>query len=64
MHFVSDVLANENGIQWYYIIGLLIFLTLFIILVYRVIKTSKSDLVQYKESILKDDDAFESNLKN
>jgi hypothetical protein len=60
MNFVSEVLNNENGIQWYYIIGLLIFLTLFIIMIYRVIKIPKSELVHYKESILKNDNTAES----
>ncbi|MFZ4741327.1 MAG: hypothetical protein ACOYLE_09225 [Bacteroidales bacterium] len=59
MGFVSDVLGNENGIQWYYIIGLLIFLTLFIILVYRIVKIPKSKLVDYKKSIFENDNSVE-----
>ncbi|MFZ4401292.1 MAG: hypothetical protein ACOYO1_14735 [Bacteroidales bacterium] len=59
MSFVSDVLSNENGIQWYYIIGLLIFLSLFIVIVYKVIKIPKSDLLDYKESIFKNDKTSE-----
>jgi hypothetical protein len=55
MGFVNDVLKNENGIQWYYTIGLLIFLTLFIIMIYRVAMIPKSDLKEFKESILKND---------
>jgi len=59
MSFVSEVLNKENGIQWYYIIGLLIFLTLFIIMIYRVIKIPKSKLRRYKESILNSDNPEE-----
>ena len=55
MGFVSDILSSENGIQWYYIIGLLIFLSLFMVIIYRVIKTPKSVLLQQKESILEND---------
>ena len=61
MGFVSDILNKENGIQLYYIIGLLIFLSLFIIMVYRVIKIPESDLSDYKESILKNDNTADSN---
>ena len=61
MGFVSDVLSNENGIQWYYIIGLLIFLILFIIMIYRVVKIPKSKLTDYKESIFKNDNPAEKN---
>lgn len=59
MGFVSKVLENENGIQWYYILGLFIFLTIFIVMIYRTIKIPKKDLQQYKESIL--DDELKSN---
>jgi len=61
MGFVSDILSNENGIQWYYIIGLFIFISLFILMIYRVVKIPKSDLKHYKESILKNDNTFDSN---
>jgi hypothetical protein len=61
MGFVSEVLGKEHGIHWYYIIGLLIFLTLFIVMVYRTIKIPKSDLKHYKESILENDEPADSN---
>ena len=61
MGFVGQVLGNEQGIHWYYIIGLLIFLSLFIVMVYRTIKIPKSDLMYYKESILENDEPAESN---
>ncbi len=60
MGFVGEVLRNA-GIQWYYIIGLFIFLTLFIVIVYRTIKIPKSVLKQNKESILENDEPTELN---
>jgi hypothetical protein len=61
MGFVSELLSKENGIEWYYIIGLFIFLTLFIVMIYRVIKMPKSDIKKIKESILKNDNSTDSN---
>lgn len=58
MGFVSDVLRNA-GIQWYYIVGLLIFLSLFIVIIIRTYKTPKSIMKQNKESIL-DNDEFKN----
>ena len=55
MGFVSEVLKDVNGIQWYYIFGISIFIILFVIIVYKTIRTPKSDLVKYKNSILQDD---------
>ncbi|MEI6852616.1 MAG: hypothetical protein WCL06_07215 [Bacteroidota bacterium] len=60
MGFVGEVLRNA-GIQWYYIVGLFIFLTLFIVIVYRTIKIPKSVLKQNKESILENDEPTELN---
>jgi len=51
MGFVGDVLGKVNGIQWYYIIGLFIFIALFAVIVYRTIKTPKAELLNYKNSI-------------
>ena len=41
MGFVGEVLSNENGIQWYYIIGMIIFLAMFILVVIYVIRLDK-----------------------
>jgi len=56
MGFVANVLGNVNGIQWYYILGLLIFVTLFLIILYRTYRMPKKDLVAYKTAILENDD--------
>ena len=60
MGFVGEVL-RDAGIQWYYIVGLFIFLSLFIVIVYRTIKIPKSVLKQNKESILENDEPTELN---
>ncbi len=51
MGFVGDVLQNVDGIQYFYIIGILIFISLFVIIVYRTIKIPKNDLNDFKTSI-------------
>lgn len=56
MGFVSEVLKGVYGIQWYYIIGIAIFIALFVIVVYKTIRIPKSDLKKYKNSILEEDD--------
>lgn len=67
MGYVSEVLKGVNGIQWYYIIGIAIFIILFILVVYKTVRTPKSDLNKYKNSILDDDNEptdKEQNNKN
>ena len=56
MGFVANVLGKVNGIQWYYIIGLLIFVSLFLIMLYRTYKIPKKDLIKYKTAILENDE--------
>ncbi len=60
MGFVSKILNDVDGIQNYYILGLLIFVTLFFVMIYRTIKIPKQDLINYKTSIL-DSNEFDSN---
>jgi len=64
MGFVSEVLKNVNGIQWYYIIGISIFIILFIIIVYKTIRTPKSKFLEYKNAILDDDFTSEDQINN
>jgi hypothetical protein len=56
MSFVGDVLKDVEGIQYFYIVGLFIFLILFFVVLYRTIKIPKKDLEKYKTSILDNDD--------
>jgi hypothetical protein len=52
MGFVGEILNKVGGIQYFYIFGLLIFMTLFIIILYRTTKIPKQDLVNFKTAIL------------
>jgi len=63
MSFVGEVLRNTAGIQYYYIVGLFIFIILFFVVLYRTIKIPKKDLEEYKTSIL-DNDVLESHEIN
>jgi len=56
MKFVGEVLSNVQGIQNFYIAGLLIFIILFIIILYRTIKIPKKVLIEYKTSIFEKDE--------
>ena len=56
MSFVGDFLKDVEGIQYFYIVGLFIFLILFFVVLYRTIKIPKKDLEKYKTSILDNDD--------
>ncbi len=59
MKIVSNVLENIDGIQIYYILGLLIFVTLFIVIVIRTMKRPAKEMKEIKESILNDNDSEE-----
>jgi preprotein translocase subunit YajC len=59
MKIVSNVLENVDGIQIYYIIGLLIFVTLFIVIVIRTVRRPAKEMKEIKESILDDNDSEE-----
>lgn len=54
MKIVSNLLENIEGIQIYYIIGLLIFLTLFIIIFIRTMRIPDKEMEKIKNSILND----------
>jgi len=51
MSFVGNVLQNVDGIQYFYVAGILIFISLFIVIVYRTIKIPRKDLDNFKTSI-------------
>lgn len=57
MGFVAEALSGEKGIQVYYIIGILIFIGLFGIILYRTMTIRKTDIVKYKSSILDSDES-------
>jgi hypothetical protein len=57
MKIVSNLLENIEGIQIYYIVGLLIFVTLFIVITIRTIKMPKKEVEKIKNSILNDNES-------
>jgi len=63
MSFVSGVLNGVDGIQYFYIVGLLIFMTLFIVILYRTIKIPRKDLMKFKTSILEKDEVESNEIK-
>ena len=60
MKIVSNMLENIEGIQIYYIIGLLIFFTLFIVILIRTMRTPNSEMDEIKNSILDDTNSEET----
>jgi len=56
MKIVSNLLENIEGIQIYYIVGLIIFVTLFVIITIRTFKMPKQEAERIKNSILNDND--------
>jgi len=64
MKIVSDLLTSIEGIQVFYIIGLLIFVLLFIVIFIRTMRLKNSDMEDIKNSILKDGDSEEITTSN
>ena len=56
MKIISNLLENIEGIQIYYIVGLLIFVTLFIIITIRTVRMPKAEAEKIKNSILNDNE--------
>lgn len=56
MGFVGDIMSGKYGIEWYSIIGLLIFIVLFVIILVRTIRMTKIEIIDYKESIFDPED--------
>lgn len=54
MKIVSNLLENIEGIRIYYIIGLLIFVVLFIVIFIRTMRTPNKEIEDIKNSILND----------
>lgn len=65
MGFVSEILKEVKGVQGLYTAGVLIFLALFILILYRTLRMPKSELKKYKNSILDPEEisGAESNSK-
>lgn len=56
MKIISNLLEDIDGIRIYYIIGLLIFVTLFIVISIKTWRMPKQDAENIKNSILNDND--------
>ena len=54
MKIVSNLLTNIEGIQIFYIIGLLIFVVLFIVILIRTMRMPDNKMEEIKNSILTD----------
>ena len=61
MGFVGKIMNDVNGTEWFYIVGIIIFIALFVAIVYRTIKIPKSQLENYKNAILDQDDISKEN---
>ena len=64
MNFAGDVLQNVDGIQYFYITGIFIFLVLFVIIVYRTVKIPRKDLEDFKTSIFDNDELMPKNTNH
>jgi cbb3-type cytochrome oxidase subunit 3 len=60
MKIVSNLLENIEGIRIYYIIGLLIFVVLFVVILIRTMKKSNKEMDEIKNSILDENDSDEN----
>ena len=56
MKIVSNMLVEIEGIQIFYIIGLLIFVTLFVVILIRTMRKSNTEMDDIKNSILADNE--------
>jgi cbb3-type cytochrome oxidase subunit 3 len=60
MKIVSSLLENIEGIRIYYIIGLLIFVVLFVVILIRTMRRSNNEMEKIKNSILNENDSEEN----
>ncbi|RLE06444.1 MAG: hypothetical protein DRJ13_00160 [Bacteroidetes bacterium] len=60
MKMVSNILEGMVGIHIFYVIGLLLFLILFIVIVVRTMRRPAAEMNEIKESILIENDPDES----
>ena len=56
MGFVNDTLSKIDGIEWYYIVGIIIFVGLFIGMVIHTYTIPKKDLIKFKSSIFEQEE--------
>ncbi|MCK9640081.1 MAG: hypothetical protein M0R39_09250 [Prolixibacteraceae bacterium] len=56
MGFVNDTLSKIDGIEWYYIVGIIIFVGLFIGVVIHTYTIPKKDLIRFKSLIFEQEE--------
>jgi len=61
---VSETLSGVEGIQWYYIVGIIIFVGLFIGVLIYTFRLPKKDLIKFKSSIFEKGELSNEKLKN
>ncbi|KJF44570.1 MULTISPECIES: hypothetical protein [Draconibacterium] len=61
MKIVSNLLTSIEGIQIFYIVGLLIFVLLFIVIFIRTMRIPNQEMEDIKNSILTDGDSRDIN---
>jgi len=59
MKIISNILTEIEGIQIYYIVGLLIFVILFIVITIKTMRRSNKEMDDIKNSILLDEEGEE-----
>lgn len=64
MKIISNLLTSIEGIEIFYIIGLLIFVVLFIVIFIHTIRIPNKELEDIKNSILVDGDTDDINTSN
>ncbi len=64
MKIVSNLLTSIEGIQIFYIIGLLIFVLFFIVILIRTMRMKNSDMEEIKNSILMDGESEDTITSN
>ena len=64
MKIVSNLLEQIEGIQIYYIVGLLIFFTLFMVIFIRTMRRPDKEMEDIKKSILVENDSDELSVSN
>ena len=60
MKLVSNLLEDIEGIRIFYIFGLILFFTLFIIILVRTLRIPNKEMEDIKNSILTDNDSEET----
>ncbi len=64
MKIVSDLLTSIEGIQIFYIVGLLIFVVLFVVITIRTMRMPDKEMENIKNSILADGESEEITTSN